>query len=139
MNHPLKFILLLALFGFSIPLTATASDTWSVLADEISQQLDLAVMQSQEGQYKEAKRSLVKAYFGVFEDKKMEAAMRTSIGQKHTYLVERQFGKLRKAVNNKVDTATIKSLAEVLKKDLQRDAKTLDEKQVPLHVFEVNK
>lgn len=123
--------------SFTNGLSNNKSAHWAKLAQEIEQHITDAEKLYLEGNPKEAKKSIVKAYFGVFEDKKMEAAMRVTLGQKHTHLVERQFSKLRKAIDQSNLPSEIKSIASELRNDILQAAKILDEKQIPKEVFTV--
>lgn len=111
---------------------------WRPLAEEIVRIIDEAETHYGAGNAKAARRAVVEAYFGVFESRKMEAAMRTTIGAKHTYLVEKRFGALRKAIKNGESTDKIKDIAEGIRLAVRRDAKVLDEAGVPAEVFKVN-
>ena len=90
-----------------------------------------------EGKPTEAGQAVTQAYFGVFEDKKMEAAMRIELGAKHTYQVEKQFGALRKAIRREADAKTIQQLAQGIRESVVNDARTLDQANIPMEVFEV--
>ena len=114
------------------------SPVWQPLAEKIVGFIDEAEVRYQEGDAKAAQRAVVEAYFGVFEDRKMEAAMRTTIGAKHTYLVEKQFGSMRKAIKNRESPDIVNEIAEGIRQAMRRDAKVLDEADIPTGVFRVN-
>jgi len=119
---------------------ASASETtgWSQVAEAIVTRITTAETLYQGGKPTEAGHAVVEAYFGVFEDKKMEAAMRIELGAKHTYQVEQQFGALRKAIRQQADMATIQALAQGIRESVVRDARALDEANIPMEVFKVN-
>lgn len=128
---------LLCLFAISGSACAGETASWSQIAWEIVAHIDDAESLYQEGKPTEASQAVNQAYFGVFEDKKMEAAMRIELGAKHTYQVEKQFGALRKAIRRKVDRETIQQLAEGIRRSIVNDARALDQANIPLTVFEV--
>jgi len=128
---------LLCLFAFSGSASAAEAASWSQVAGEIVAQIDNAESLYQEGKPAEAGQAVIQAYFGVFEDKKMEAAMRIELGAKHTYQVEKQFGTLRKAIRREADRETIQQLAQGIRESVVRDARALDQANIPMEVFEV--
>jgi len=117
---------------------ADNSEYWSSLANEISVLISKAEQHYKQGEQSEAKRTVVKAYFGVFEDKKMEAAMRVELGASYTYKVEKKFGTMRKLISKKAPYVEIKTLAEHIVKTINSDAKKLDKAGIPPEVFAVN-
>lgn len=123
------------------PVDAPAAEgdaVWQPLAEEIAQILDEVEVAYGAGDAKAARRGVIRAYFGVFEDRKMEAAMRMTIGAKHTYKVEKKFGALRKAIKKGAGADEIKAIGDDLRAALRRDAKVLDEAGIPAEVFKVN-
>jgi hypothetical protein len=128
---------LLCLFAFSGSASAAEAASWSQVAGEIVAHIDNAESLYQEGKPTEAGQAVIQAYFGVFEDKKMEAAMRIELGAKHTYQVEKQFGTLRKAIRREADRETIQQLAQGIRESVVRDARALDQANIPMEVFEV--
>ncbi len=121
------------------PAWSQSSAVWQPLAEEIARIIDEAETGYKAGNVKMARRAVDKAYFGVFESRKMEAAMRVTLGARHTYLVEKRFGELRKAIKNGAGAERINRIAEGIRMAVRRDAKALDEAGVPAEVFEVNK
>jgi hypothetical protein len=130
---------LLCLFLFSGHSSAAETSAWSQVAEEIAAHINLAESLYQEGKPKEAGHAVTQAYFGVFEDRKMEAAMRIELGASHTYQVEQQFGALRKAIRAQADERTVQGLAQGIRESVTRDARALDQANIPMEVFEVNK
>ncbi len=112
---------------------------WTGVAGQVNAALDQAEVLYREGDAKGAKKAILHAYFGVFESTKMEAAMRTEIGAKHTFKVERRFGGIRKAIKKGKTTQEIKELTEELKGLLLADAGQLDAAGIPKEVFRVNR
>lgn len=117
---------------------ASAAASWSQVAEEIVAHIGEAESLYQDGRTTEAGRAVVAAYFGVFEDSKMEAAMRIELGARHTYQVEQQFGDLRKAIRQQAGVQTIRTLGQGIREAVVRDAQALDKANIPMHVFEVN-
>jgi len=118
--------------------TAAGPSTWSQVAEEIAAQLGLAETLYQEGKPTEAGHAVIQAYFGIFEERKMEAAMRSELGATHTYQVEQQFGALRKAIRTRADRQTVQELAQGIREAVASDARALDRAKIPMEVFEVD-
>lgn len=131
-------ILLLGLLLLSFPGWAGESAGWKSVAEAVVEHIDAAEQSYLAGDAKQAKRAVVSAYFGVFEDRKMEAAMRMELGAKHTYQVERQFGDLRKAIQKEAAGDEVSAIAESIRVAMRRDAEQLDRAGIPLEVFKVN-
>ena len=127
------WILLLPAIGWADQLPG-----WSGVAEEVVRHIDMAEQSYLAGDVKQAKRSVVSAYFGVFEERKMEAAMRMELGARHTYQVERQFGDLRKTIQKGLDGAEVSAIADSIRLAMRRDAALLDQAGIPLEVFRVN-
>lgn len=118
---------------------AMASESyWADIGKKISTHIENAESLYADGDSKGARRAVIQAYFGEFEDKKMEAAMRVELGAKHTYEVERLFGDLRKAIKNGADTAVIAESATAIHTAIKRDAIALDKAGITPEVFAVN-
>ncbi len=126
---------LLLLSGMAM---AAQPATWQAVAEAVMQHIDAAEQSYLAGDAKQANRAVVSAYFGVFEDRKMEAAMRMELGARHTYQVERLFGDLRKAIRSGVDGDEVSAIAESVRLAMRRDAEQLDRAGIPLEVFKVN-
>lgn len=127
--------------GMLLAFTATlaaAEAVWRPVADQVVERLEQAANQYEQGETKTARRAVMQAYFGVFESEKMEAAMRVHLGGSHTYMVERQFGKLRKAIQGGAPQAEVDERVAKLAEALRRDAGKLDDKGVSREVFRVN-
>jgi len=132
------FILLVSISPVFAESASADKAYWSGVSGEIAFVLSDAEKIYAEGNAKRAKKAVQHAYFGIFESSKMEAAMRKTISAKHTYLVERKFGHMRKAIKKGVSAAELHAIAEDLRNDLARDAKLLDEAGVSKEVFAVN-
>lgn len=112
--------------------------SWGEVAEGVAKHLDEMATHYRNGDVDAAKRSIVTAYFGNFEDRKMEAAMRKTMGKKHTFKVEKRFSKLRKAVSKGVPADDLVTMKDELIKVLQEDAAKLDDAGVPPEVYKVN-
>lgn len=138
MNKQIK-LLLLQLVVMWLPPSAFASEAnWQAVAEDVINHINAAEKAILSGEPKQAKRALVSAYFGVFEDRKMEAAMRMELGAQHTYRVEKQFGTLRKAIQKDADAAEVARITEGIRIAMRRDARLLDQAGIPMEVFKVN-
>lgn len=127
--------LLLWLAAWLQPSAWAADEYWQGIARQVGAELDHAVLLYREGDADAARRAVTQAYFGTFEGSKMEAAMRMELGAKHTYLVERRFGELRKAVKQGDPIATLALAAGELRDALLADAGALDAAGIPPEVF----
>lgn len=127
---------LLCLFLVCGNVSATGTSTWSQVAGEIVAHITMAESLYMEGKPTEASHAVIQAYFGVFEDRKMEAAMRIELGAEHTYQVEQQFGALRKAIRQQADKQTVQGLAQGIRESVAHDARALDQAKIPMEVFE---
>ena len=112
---------------------------WQEIAKRIDEQVTQAETLYRQGKPQEARSTVVKAYFAEFEDSKMEAAMRMEIGAKHTWKVEKLFGRMRKAIKQNAAQEDIAALAEEIRSAIRRDAALLDKAGITPEVFEVNR
>lgn len=110
---------------------------WAEVAEEVVGHLDSAVAAVRAGDADAAKAAMITAYFSTFEDRKMEAALRKEVGQKHTAEVEQQFYALRKAISRGAGAAEVAPMAATLADALRASAKTLDERGTPQNVYKV--
>ncbi|OUR82913.1 hypothetical protein A9Q82_05495 [Cycloclasticus sp. 46_120_T64] len=135
----LKKTLFIIGFFFFTALPLQANDkVWAPVAEQIILHIESAESHYQAGDLLTAKQFIIKAYFGVFEDRKMEAAMRQELGSKHTYQVERLFGNLRKAMTRGADAAEVTAIVESIRTEMRDGAIKLDQAGIPLNVFRVN-
>ena len=128
------FALVLVL-GMAAALKASAETfSWTAVAEETIAALNEASSHHAEGDIARSKRAITRAYFGVFEEQKMEAALRKMLGESHTFMVERQFSTLRRNVATATPeefSRTVATLAE----QLRADAQQLDTLGVPREVY----
>ncbi len=116
------------------PGASAGTFSWTAVAEETIAALNEASLHRAEGDIAQSKRAITRAYFGVFEEQKMEAAMRKMLGESHAFMVERQFSTLRKTVATATPadfTRTVATLAE----QLRADALELDALGVPQEVY----
>lgn len=130
-------VLALALLALPAPAAMAGGAYWQEMAQEIAALVDDAVAQYEAGDGKAAGRAVIQAYFGQFESRKMEAAIRKEIGGKRAFAVEKLFGNLRKAVKQD-DQSAVRGIAAELRAALAEDGKALDAIGVPPEVFQVN-
>ena len=130
---------MLILLSFLMIQTGAMAESWTSMADDIVVKIDSAQQLYAQGKAKEANREIIKAYFGTFEDKKMEAAVRVTIGSKHAWKVERLFGKMRKLIKKSASQEEVGVIADKIRHAIVRDAKVLKDKNIPLNVFNPNK
>ncbi|MBT7498650.1 MAG: hypothetical protein HN639_03755 [Candidatus Thioglobus sp.] len=130
---------ILIFLSFLMIQTGAMAESWTSMANDIVMQINSAEKLYIEGKSKEANREIIKAYFGTFEDKKMEAAVRVTIGSKHAWKVERLFGKMRKLIKKSASKEDVGAIANKIRHAVVRDAKVLEEKKIPLEVFNPDK
>jgi len=126
------------LLAAAVPLQAGAETfSWMAVAEEAIAELSNASQHHAEGDAAQSKRAITQAYFGVFEGKKMEAAMRKMLGESHTFMVERQFRKLRRSLLT-AGPREFEQAVAALAEQLRADAKQLDALGVPQEVYDAH-
>ncbi|BAO43756.1 hypothetical protein [Thiolapillus brandeum] len=130
--------LLLILLLASFLVHAENSGYWQQVASRINASISEAEAQYAAGDARAARAAVVNAYFSQFEDSKMEAAMRMELGSKHTWQVEKSFGRLRKAIKKGAPKKEVTAIAEEIRTAIGSDAKKLDAAGISAQVFEVN-
>lgn len=128
--------LLLAMSAASV--AQAADEDWMPVADQVIEQLEAALASYQAGDAKTARREVIQAYFGPFEGEKMEAAIRSHLGIEPAFLLERQFGDIRKDIKSGAPENEVAAAVDELKQALVDHAKQLNEAGVPRSVYEVN-
>lgn len=136
-----RFLFALALIAAPLlasPMTAKADGGhWQAKAEDVGKAVTAAETIYLKGDLDGAKRAVTEAYFGHFEETKLEGAMRKHIGAKRAAEVERMFATLRKAMTAN-DSAQVKAVAQGLRDAMTADAKILDAAKVSPDVYEVN-
>jgi len=97
--------------------------------------LEAALAAYRAGKVDDAREAVIAAYFGSFEDRKFEAALRKEIGQQHITEVEARFNAVRKGVSRGGAVDEIAATVADLAKTLREDARLLDERKVPEAVY----
>tara|TARA_B100001971_G_C17942991_1_gene408648 strand:+ start:269 stop:673 length:405 start_codon:yes stop_codon:yes gene_type:complete len=133
----MKILVFIVLLVTASPSMGSDLVTWRDVALQVNAELARAEMLFFRGDKAGAKKAVMEAYFGVFETEKMEAAMRTELGAKYTYRVERRFGAIRKAIK-KDDGDAVRKISRSLRKTLEEDAAKLEAASIPRQVFKVN-
>ncbi|OEJ68080.1 hypothetical protein BEN30_07425 [Magnetovibrio blakemorei] len=109
---------------------------WRGVATEVSAVFDEMIEAVRRGDDKAAKRSQTRAYFGVFEDRKMEAAIRKTFGQARAYEIESGFSQVRRLIG-KGSTDEIQDARDALVGLIEHDAVALDQAGVSKDVYDV--
>ena len=139
--RPLPWLILMVCVLLTVRTEVVMAQTanhWSGVAQRIVGHLDQALQSYRKGDAKGARRAVIAAYFGEFEDSKMEAAMRMQLGAKYTWKVEKRFGALRKAIKAGTSPEELATMTRELQEILARDAEQLDQAGIDPKVFEVN-
>lgn len=104
-----------------------ATKSWMTVSNEIRMTLDKVLLYYESNQPDKAKSYIIDAYFGVFEEKKMEHAIRKNISSKRAFEIESMFGNIRKAINKKAHLSDVESKIKALSNALEKEAKILDD------------
>ena len=126
---------MLALGLFAAGAAAAAEFRWAAVAEEVVGQLERGLAAAKAGDTDRARQAVLTAYFGLFEDRKMEGAIRKELGQAHTVDVEDRFNALRKAVGVKPLPDDLAARVAELGAMLRKDAGLLDAAGVPEQVY----
>ena len=118
------------------PAASAGTFSWTTVAEDTIAALNEASLRHAEGDIAQCKRAIVQAYFGVFEEQKMEAAMRKMLGESHAFMVERQFSTLRRDAAT-VTPAEFSRIVATLAEQLRADARQLDALGVAPEVYNV--
>ena len=118
-----------ALVLAATPAQSAGGGYWAGIAEEVCAEVSKVETLAKAGKIEDAKAAFHTAYFGTFEEKKMEIAERSNFGIAHTADVEEMFNNLRKAAS-KPGTGDVPALAETLRKQLRKDGKALDAAKV---------
>jgi|GEM_PF-1269521 len=115
---------------------ASAAGYWRGVAAEVSAVFDDMIEAVRRGDDKAAKRSQTRAYFGVFEERKMEAAIRKTFGQARAYEIESGFSQVRRLIG-KGSAEDIQDALDALVGLIEHDAVALDQAEVSKDVYDV--
>lgn len=128
---------LLAASLWLVPAAAATGTHWQTQAERVAQAMTRAEEIFAQGDAAAAKRAVTEAYFHVFEDTKLEAAIRRYVSAKRAAEIEKHFATIRKAMGAG-DSATVKAVAQELRDAVAAEAKAMDAADVAPGVFEVN-
>lgn len=111
---------------------ASDRSSWLKVVDEIKKELDAVIDSYKAGDYEESRSHISEAYFGIFEEKEMEEAIRKYISAKRGFEIEEMFGNIRKGVKNKLPVSEISNRVDILIDALKSSAKELDSLDIPV-------
>lgn len=106
-------------------------DSWLKVVWEIQEKLDGVKISYKEGKLEEAKSHITDAYFGVFEEKRMEEVIRINISAKKAYELERLFGNIKKGIAKNLPLKDVSRIIEELITQLKDIAMELDKLKIP--------
>ncbi len=115
--------------------TATPGSIWATVARETAALLDQAAKAAQAGRVEQAKALVSDAYFGVFEERGMEIAIRQEISARRARELERMFGAVREAIAGGEPEDRLRHRITALREALVADAGELDRLGVPRPEF----
>lgn len=113
-------ILLIVVF-IAVPSWA-GSGSWQQVAQDIETILNQAVAAYQEGRPAEAKELVSQAYFGPFEEKGMETAVRLNISARRAFEVEYGFTEIKQLIDAGAPVAEVKAAAALVIAMVYEDA-----------------
>lgn len=117
----LVFILLLAL-----PAATAQAASWRGVVTEIEKRLDQAVALYAGGKAEAAKDAVNQGYFGFYEEKGMESAVRLHIAAKRAATQEFAFSELKLRMSKGAPVDEVRAVQQKLLADLKADAVILD-------------
>ncbi len=112
--------------------SASDSSSWLTVVEEIRKELDGVIDSYKAGDYEGSKSHISEAYFGIFEDKEMEEAIRKYISAKRGFEIEEMFGSIRKGVKKRLPVSEISKRVDLLIDALKGSAKELDSLGIPV-------
>lgn len=119
----LAIILLMLLI---IPNQAHAADgNWRKVVGEIDDTLQQALETYDKGDITEAKNQVNDAYYGPYESRQMEKAVKFNISSKRNAIIEEEFRQIRKSMTAGASKAEVNQQMSELVDMLQEDAATL--------------
>jgi len=132
---PVKiFIAILCILFSAYGLAGAADNNWAEVAGKIDTVLMGALQTYEKGKAEQGMEEVADVYFGVFEgeDANMEIAVRRFVSVKKSRLLERAFTDIRRDMHNKAALPAIKVKVLALIDLVNKVAKELDRKGVPL-------
>lgn len=134
---PIRLFTVAVVMALSLGMAQAAEAYWQGIAAGVVAAVDTVVTRFEAGDEKAARAALTEAYFGQFEDSKMEAAVRQQIGKERAVEVESMFGDIRSAMKAG-DGAEVRRIAAALRAALNADGQALDAAKIPPEVYVVN-
>lgn len=134
---PLALGLIVASLWLTPASALAASTHWQAQADRVAQAVTHAEQVFAKGDVAGGKRAVTEAYFHVFEDTKLESAIRRFVSAKRAAEIERHFATIRKAMGAG-NAGEVTSVAQQLREAVDAEAKALDAAEIAPGVFEVN-
>lgn len=124
---PRPFLLGLLIIFMLVPANVfAAGPTWSQVTDEIAVTLDQALDKYDQGKVDEAKNLVNDAYFGPYEGRQMEKAVKFNISAKRNAQIEEEFRQIRKLMTAGVPLSEVSQRSDGLVTILREDAAKLD-------------
>ncbi len=111
---------------------ASERSSWLTVVAEIKKELNAVLNSYRAGDYEQSKSHISEAYFGIFEDKEMEEAIRKYISAKRGFEIEEMFGNIRKGIKKRLPVSEISNRVDVLIDALKGSAKELDSLGIPV-------
>ncbi|MFZ5968431.1 MAG: FTR1 family iron permease [Bacillota bacterium] len=115
-------ILVFYLFSFNV----YAATSWNEVVNEIDEILVQAVAIYEKGDIELAVQKVNDGYFGPYEGKQMEKAVRLSISSKYNAEIEYMFRSMKKAMKKDSSVEEVNALKEELVEKLYQAAKEMD-------------
>lgn len=104
--------------------------SWLDIAGEVATALERAAAAGAGGQPARALELVSEAYFDVFEERGMEAAIRRYVSVRRARQIERMFGGLRRAISSGADAAEVGRQVATLREALATEARELQRQGV---------
>lgn len=116
---------LLLLLGAAMAAAGDQPPPWPDIARQVSGLLEDAAKAYEAKDPDRAKELVSEAYFGVFEDRGMEIAVRQQISARRAGELERRFGEIRQAIGRGDASGRIRQTIATLRQALDQDAREL--------------
>ena len=121
-----KVLLLCVAVLFASTMLASAAPKWEEVSQNIARMVDQAVATYESGDADGARDLINTSYYGIYEKEGLESVMRSSVSAKETSLTEYQFYKVKRAIKNGEDVASVHQEGEKLKAMVEDNVKALE-------------
>lgn len=121
-----KVLLLCVAVLFASTMLAAAAPKWEEVSQNIARMVDQAVATYESGDADGARDLINTSYYGIYEKEGLESVMRSSVSAKETSLTEYQFYKVKRAIKNGEDVASVHQEGEKLKAMVEDNVKALE-------------